>query len=77
MTTRIGESDVDAAADTDCHFTGEGVAGAGGKFAGARTVWVAASKAVGRLGGMMKCSCSSLRTRVKILRIGTEGETLT
>ena len=58
---RIGESDVDAVADTDCHFTGEGTAGAGGGFAGARRAWVAVRIGAGTFGGMMKLSCSSLQ----------------
>ena len=57
---RIGESEVEAAADTDVHFTGEGVVGGGGIVAGARTAWVAASVAGGRFGGIMNKSCSSL-----------------
>ena len=58
---RMGESEVEAAAATDVHFTGDGVVDGGGMFAGANTACVAVRIAGGRFGGKMKCSCSSLQ----------------
>ena len=40
--------------ETDSHLIGDGVAGAGGSVAGARTFWVAARRAGERFGGMRK-----------------------
>ena len=60
MIVRIGESEVDAEAETDVHFTGDGAEGGGGSVAGAKTACVAVRMAGGRLGGMIKRSCSSL-----------------
>lgn len=50
---RIAESEVEAAADTEVHFTGEGTAGGGGMVAGERRACVAERTAGGRLGGIM------------------------
>ena len=43
MRVRMGESDEEAAAAVDTHFTGDGVTGAGGRVAGANKAWVANS----------------------------------
>ena len=56
----MGESDEEAAAAVEMHVTADGVAGAGGRVAGASKAWVATNTGVGRLGGMMKWRCSSL-----------------
>lgn len=50
----MGVSDEEAAAAVETHLTGDGVAGAGGRVAGASKAWVATNNSVGRLGGMMK-----------------------
>lgn len=42
------------------HLIGDGVAGAGGSVAGARSVWVAVKMTGGKFGGMTKCIFSSL-----------------
>jgi hypothetical protein len=42
------------------HFIGDGVAGAGGRVAGARRDFVGMNTAGGRWGGMRKCNFSSL-----------------
>ena len=54
MTVKMGESDVDAAAATEVHFTGDGVVAGGGMFAGASTACVAVRMAGGRFGGKRK-----------------------
>ena len=47
----MGESEVEAAAATDVHFTGDGVVDGGGMFAGANTACVAVRIAGGKFGG--------------------------
>jgi hypothetical protein len=37
---KMGWSNDHAPGDADCHFTGEGVVGVGGKVVGARRAWV-------------------------------------
>lgn len=44
------------------HLTGDGFGGGGGRVAGASALWVAVNTAGGTLGGIMKCSFSSLRS---------------
>lgn len=68
LTVRMGESEVDAAADTDCHFTGDGTGGGGGMLAGASTFCVAVKMVAGRFGGIRKCSCSSLQRQLVSLK---------
>jgi hypothetical protein len=45
------------------HLTGEGVAGAGGRVAGASKAWVRLKTGGGRFGGTRKCNVSSLIVR--------------
>lgn len=59
-TVRIGASELEAAGETDVHFTGDGTAGGGGRFAGASTACVAERIVDGRLGGIRNSNCSSL-----------------
>ena len=56
MRVRIGASEEDCAAGTDVHLTGEGTDEAAGRLAGASAFCVAVRTAIGRFGGMRKCT---------------------
>lgn len=56
----MGASDEEAAAAVETHLMGEGVAGAGGRVAGARRDCVAVKMSTCKFGGIKKCKCSSL-----------------
>lgn len=47
------------------HLTGDGVGGGGGRFAGASRVWESDNTGPDILGGMIKCTFSSLHKPVK------------
>lgn len=50
----MGASEAGSKPDFETHLTGEGVAGGGGRVAGASIDWVSVKRAVGRFGGTRK-----------------------